>query len=87
MPLLDYRNDETGEVREFLLASPVLDNFTDGEGSWSKVAVPSSFTFGGRNKPPTPKQQVRQACRSAEMSPKGWKSRYTKRQMKKVWDL
>ena len=77
MPLLDYKNNETGEVKEFL-ASPSLDNFTDGEGSWIKLDVPTSFSFGG---------QVKGALRSAEMNPKGGGSRYTKGQMKKVWEL
>tara|TARA_R110000824_G_scaffold12935_4_gene56441 strand:+ start:686 stop:946 length:261 start_codon:yes stop_codon:yes gene_type:complete len=86
MPLLDYKNNETGEVKEFL-ASPSLDNFTDGEGSWIKLDVPTSFSFGGQVTPFTPKEQVKGALRSAEMSSKGWKSRYTKGQMKKVWDL
>ena len=87
MPLLDYKNNETGEVREFLLASPVLDNFTDGDGRWSKLDVPASFNFGGQVTPFTPKEQIRRACRSAELNPKGWRSRYTKGQMKKVWDV
>lgn len=86
MPLLDYKNDETGEVREFL-ASPSLDNFTDGEGSWSKLDVPTSFSLGGQVTPFTPKEQVKRALRSAELSPKGWRSRYTKGQMKKVWEV
>ena len=86
MPLLDYKNNETGEVKEFL-ASPSLDNFTDGEGSWVKLDVPTSFSFGGQITPFTPKEQVKGALRSAEMNPKGWGSRYTKGQMKKVWEL
>tara|TARA_R110002124_G_C8722618_1_gene495845 strand:- start:121 stop:381 length:261 start_codon:yes stop_codon:yes gene_type:complete len=86
MPLLDYKNNETGEVKEFL-ASPSLDNFTDGEGSWMKLDVPTSFSFGGQVPHYTPKEQVKGALRSAELNPKGWKSRYTKGQMKKVWDI
>jgi len=86
VPLLDYKNNETGEVKEFL-ASPSLDNFTDGEGSWSKLDVPTSFSFGGQVTPFTSKEQVKGALRSAEMNPKGWNSRYTKGQMKKVWEL
>ena len=86
MPLLDYKNNETGEVKEFL-ASPSLDKFTDGDGIWSKLDVPTSFSFGGQITPFTPKEQVKGALRSAEMNRKGWRSRYTKGQMKKVWGI
>jgi len=61
MPLLDYKNNETGEVKEFL-ASPSLDNFTNGEGRWSKLDVPTSFSFGGQVTPFTPKEQIKAAC-------------------------
>ena len=44
MPLLDYRNVETGEVRE-ILASPDLDSFEEGGQKWMKVEVPTSFNF------------------------------------------
>ena len=86
MPLFDFKNRETGEVRE-IKSSPDLDNFTDGEGSWMKLDVPTSFSFGGQIPPYTPKEQVKGALRSAELNPKGWRSRYTKGQMKKVWDI
>jgi hypothetical protein len=86
MPLLDYRNVETGEVKE-ILASPDLDSFEEGGQKWMKVDVPTSFNFGGQQKPLSPKEQIKRSCRSAEMKPEGWKSRYTKRQMKKIWNL
>ena len=86
MPLRDYKNPEAGEVREFL-ASPDLVDFTEGGQKWIKVEVPTSFSFGGQHKPLTQKQEVKQACRSAELNSKGWKSRYSKRQMKKIWNL
>ena len=86
MPLLDYRNVETGEGRE-ILASPNLDSFEEEGKMWTKVEVPTSFNFGGQQKPLSPKEQIKRSCRSAEMKSGGWKSRYTKRQMKKIWNL
>ncbi len=32
MPLIEFKNRETGEVKE-ILTSPRLDNFKDGEGT------------------------------------------------------
>ena len=73
MPLLDYKNNETGEVKEFL-ASPSLDKFTDGDGIWSKLDVPTSFSFGGQVTPFSQKDKDKGALRSAEMNRKGWGS-------------
>ena len=47
MPLFDFENRETGEVRE-INSSPDLDNFKDESGTWLKLDVQPGFAIGGQ---------------------------------------
>ena len=86
MPLLDYKNRETGEVKE-ILTSPSLDNFTDEEGTWERLEVPTSFTIVGRQSFPTQAQTMKRGYYRQENSKRGWHSTYSKNKVKRVWGI
>jgi len=83
MPLFDFENRETGEVRE-VQASPGLDNFSDGTGTWFKREVQPSFAIGGMHVP-SQSQMIKRGYYKQEQN--GWKSGYSKSKVKKVWGL
>jgi len=84
MPLFDFENRETGEVRE-VQASPGLDNFSDGTGTWFKREVQPSFAIGGMQNVPSQSQMIKRGYYKQEQN--GWKSGYSKSKVKKVWGL
>ena len=84
MPLLEFKNRETGEVKE-VLTSPSLDNFNDGTGTWDKLEVPTSFAIGGRQSVPTQAQMIKRGYYKQEQA--GWRSEYSKNKVKKAWGL
>jgi|TARA_B100001540_G_scaffold307333_1_gene320510 hypothetical protein len=86
MPLAEFKNQETGEVKE-ILASPDLSNFSDGDGTWVKLAVPTSFAIGGIRQTPSQKEMMKSGYYKQENSKKGWRSSYSKQKIKKVWGL
>ena len=84
MPLFDFKNRETGEVRE-IKASPDLDNFSDGTGTWFKLDVQSSFAIGGMLSAPTQSQMIKRGYYKQEQA--GWRSEYSKNKVKRAWSL
>jgi hypothetical protein len=86
MPLLDYKNRETGEVRE-IKASSDLDNFTDEEGTWERLEVPTRFAIGGQRSFPTQAQTMKRGYYRQENSKRGWRSTYSKNKVKRVWGI
>ena len=67
MPLAEFKNQETGEVKE-ILASPDLSNFSDGDGTWVKLAVPTSFAIGGVQQAPSQKTMMKNGYYKQENS-------------------
>ena len=86
MPLLEFKNRETGEVKE-ILTSPSLDNFSDGTGTWVKLSVPTSFAIGGQQSVPSQAQMIKRGYNRQENSKKGWRSDFSKYQVKRAWGL
>ena len=86
MPLVEFMSHETGEIKEFLVSSG-LDNFSDGDGTWVKLAVPTSFAIGGVLQAPSQKTMMKNGYYKQENSKKGWRSSYSKQKIKKVWGL
>ena len=84
MPLFDFENRETGEVRE-IRSSPDLDNFKDGTGTWERLEVPTSFAIGGRQSVPTQAQMIKRGYNKQEQA--GWRSEYSKNKVKRAWGL
>ena len=84
MPLFDFENRETGEVRE-VQASPGLDNFSDGTGTWFKREVQPSFAIGGMQNVPSQSQMIKRGYYKQEQT--GWKSGFSKNKVKKAWGL
>ena len=86
MPLVEFKNHETGEIKEFLVSSD-LDNFSDGTETWAKIEVPTSFAIGGMKQAPSQKQMMKNGYHRQENSKKGWKSEYSRQKIKKIWGL
>ena len=86
MPLVEFQNHETGEIKEYLVSSD-LDKFSDGTGTWAKVEVPTSFAIGGMKQAPSQKQMMKNGYHRQENSKKGWKSEYSRQKIKKIWGL
>ena len=86
MPLVEFKNRETGEVKE-ILTSPRLDNFKDGEGTWERLEVPTSFAIGGQQSVPTQVETIKRGYHKQENSKRGWRSAYSKNKVKKAWGL
>ena len=86
MPLFDFENRETGEVRE-IRSSPDLDNFKDGTGTWERLEVQTSFAIGGRQSVPTQAQMIKRGYHKQENSKRGWRSEYSKNKVKRAWGL
>jgi hypothetical protein len=84
MPLFDFKNRETGEVRE-IKASPDLDNFSDGTGTWFKLDVQPSFAIGGTLSAPTQSQMIKRGYYKQEQA--GWRSEYSNNKVKRAWSL
>ena len=85
MPCFDYKNSKTGEVREFI-ANAAHVVIQDKDGSyWSKVETPPRIAIGGSYREPTQAEEVKRGYYRAEQ--RGWKSKYTKNQVKKAWGL
>mgnify|MGYP003109425219 CR=1 FL=1 len=83
MPAYDFKNLQ-GEVREFIVPSSTV-GFTDENGvGWSKVATPPRIAIGGW-KPETQAEEVKRGYHRMEQ--RGWKSKYTKSQVKKAWSI
>lgn len=84
MPCFDYRNSRTGEVREFIQPAAVV-SFEDPDGSfWSKSAAPPRIAIGGYQEP-SQALEVRKGYH--RMEERGWRSKYTKNQIKKAWGI
>ena len=86
MPLIDFKNRETGEIKE-ILTSPRLDNFTDGEGTWERLEVPTSFAVVGRQSFPTQAQTMKRGYYRQENSKRGWRSEHSKNKIKRAWGM
>jgi hypothetical protein len=86
MPLFDFKNRETGEVRE-IKASSDLDNFKDESGTWFKLEVQPGFAIGGQRSFPTQAQTMKRGYYRQENSKRGWRSTYSKNKVKRVWGL
>ncbi len=86
MPLVEFQNHETGEIKEYLVSSD-LDKFSDGTGTWAKIEVPTSFAIGGMKQAPSQKQMMKNGYHRQENSKKGWKSEYSRQKIKKIWGL
>ena len=84
MPLFDFENRETGEVRE-IQSSPDLDNFSDGTGTWFKLGVQSGFAIGGHRRLPTQAESIKRGYYKQEQA--GWRSEYSKNKVKRAWGL
>ena len=84
MPLFDFKNRETGEVRE-IQSSPDLDNFKDGSGTWFKLGVQPGFAIGGQRTLPTQAETIKRGYYRQEQS--GWRSAYSKSKVKRAWNL
>ena len=86
MPLFDFKNRETGEVRE-INASSDLDNFKDESGTWLKLDVQPGFAIGGQQTVPTQAETIKRGYYRQENSKHGWRSGYSKNKVKQVWGL
>jgi hypothetical protein len=84
MPLFDFENRETGEVRE-INSSPDLDNFSDGSGTWFKLDVQPGFAIGGQQRLPTQAETIKRGYYKQEQA--GWRSEYSKNKVKRAWGL
>jgi hypothetical protein len=84
MPLFDFKNRETGEVRE-IQSSPDLDNFKDESGTWLKLDVQPGFAIGGTLTAPTQSQMIKRGYYKQEQA--GWRSEYSKNKVKRAWSL
>ena len=86
MPLVEFKNHETGEIKEFLVSSD-LDNFSDGTGAWAKLEVPTSFAIGGMRSAPSQSEMIKRGYHRQENSKKGWRSEFSRQKVKKIWGL
>ena len=84
MPLFDFKNRETGEVRE-IRSSPGLDNFRDGTGTWFKLEVQPGFAIGGQRTLPTQAESIKRGYYKLEQA--GWRSEHSKNKVKRAWGL
>ena len=84
MPLFDFENRETGEVRE-IQSSPDLDNFKDESGIWLKLDVQPGFAIGGQRTLPTQAESIKRGYYKQEQS--GWRSEYSKNKVKRAWGI
>ena len=84
MPLFDFKNRETGEVRE-IQSSPDLDNFKDESGTWLKLEVQPGFTIGGQCSFPPQAETIQRGYYKQEQA--GWRSEYSKNKVKRAWGL
>ena len=84
MPLVEFKNRETGEVKE-ILTSPSLDNFNDGTGTWLKLDVQPGFAIGGQRTLPTQAETIKRGYYKQEQA--GWRSEYSKNKVKRAWGL
>ena len=78
MPLFDFKNRETGEVRE-IQSSP------DESGTWLKLDVQPGFAIGGQRSFPTQAETIKRGYYKQEQA--GWRSEYSKNKVKKAWGL
>ena len=84
MPLFDFENRETGEVRE-IQTSPDLDNFKDESGTWLKLDVQPGFAIGGQCSFPTQAETIKRGYYKQEQA--GWRSEHSKNKVKRAWGL
>lgn len=84
MPVYDFKNKATGDVKEFILPAGVTVHQDPDGNFWEKVTTPPRIAIGGYKEPPQA-QEVRRGYYKVEQQ--GWNSKFTKNQVKKAWGL